>query len=122
MQTSRVGLLVPAGCQLRVTGVNVASPLLMVFESHWWGMCWETRPPAKVHAAVGKFWYISAGILLWETGFGMSAPLCVLTEVTSDSYFYWVFSVGHVMLLRPLGLACDGVNPLSLTNGQLAHH
>ena len=94
----------------------------MVFESHGWGMCWETRRPAKVHAAVGKFWYISVGILLWETGFETSAPLCVLTEVTLDSYFYWVFSVGRVMLPRPLGLACDGVNPLSLTDGQLTHH
>lgn len=78
-------------------------------------------PPAKVHAAAGKFWYVSAGVLLWETGFGMSAPPCVLMEVTLDSYFYWVFSVGRVLLLRPLGLACDGGNPLSLTNGRLTH-
>lgn len=34
-------------------------------------------------------------------------------EVTLDSYFYWVFSVGRVLLLRPLGLACDGGNPFT---------
>lgn len=102
-------LMLPFHCRwcLRVTGGECAG---------------ETLPPAKGHAAVGKFWCILVGIVLWETGFGMSAPLCVLTEVTSDGHFHWVFTMGRVLLPRPLGLACDGVNPLSPTNGQLTHH
>lgn len=111
----------PLGIQARVTGVNAAFSLSMVFESPWWGMCWGNPPPAKAPAAVGKCWCILAGTVLWETGLGMSAPLCVLTEVTSDGHFHWVFTMGRVLLPRPLGLACDGVNPLSPTNGQLTH-